>query len=50
MKEYIDFKIEKITNAVNSFEKYIFKFMINSVYSKNNRKFAKKNQCQTSKQ
>ena len=34
MKEYIDFKTEKITNAVNTFEKYIFKFMINSVYSK----------------
>ena len=34
MKEYLDFKTEKITNAVNTFEKYIFKFMINSVYSK----------------
>ena len=34
MKEYIDFKTEKITNTVNTFEKYIFKFMINSVYSK----------------
>ena len=34
MKEYIDFNTEKITNAANSFEKYFFKLMINSVYGK----------------
>ena len=34
MKKYIDFKIEKRKNAANDFEKYFFKFMINSVYGK----------------
>ena len=34
MKEYIDFNTEKITNAANSFEKYFFKLIINSVYGK----------------
>ena len=34
MKEYINFTTEKIINAANSFEKYFFKLMINSVYGK----------------
>ena len=34
MKKYIDFDIEKRTNAANSFEKDFFKLMINSVYGK----------------
>ena len=34
MKKYIDFNTEKRTNAANSFEKYFFKLMINSVYVK----------------
>ena len=34
MEEYIDFRTEKRMNAVNSFEKYFFKLMINSVYGK----------------
>ena len=34
MKKYIDFNTEKRTNAANSFEKYFFKLMINSVYGK----------------
>ena len=34
MKECIDFNTEKRTNAVNSFGKYFFKLMINSVYDK----------------
>ena len=34
MEEYIDFHTEKRMNAVNSFEKYFFKLMINSVYGK----------------
>ena len=34
MRKYIDFNTEKRTNAVNSFEKYFFKLMINSVYGK----------------
>ena len=34
MKKYIDFDTEKRTNAANSFEKYFFKLMINSVYGK----------------
>ena len=34
MEEYIDFNTEKRMNAVNSFEKYFFKLMINSVYGK----------------
>ena len=33
MKKYIDFNIQK-TNAANSFEKYFFKLLINSVYGK----------------
>ena len=33
-KKYIDFNNEKRKNAANSFEKYFFKLMINSVYSK----------------
>ena len=32
MKKYINFNIEKRTNAANSFEKDFFKLMINSVY------------------
>ena len=31
MKKYIDFNTEKRTNPVNSFERYFFKLMINSV-------------------
>ena len=34
MKNYIDFNTEKATNAANSFKKYFFKLMINSVYGK----------------
>ena len=34
MKKYINFDIEKRTNAANSFEKDFFKLMINSVYGK----------------
>ena len=34
MKKYIDFNTEKRTNAINSFEKGIFKLTINSVYGK----------------
>ena len=34
MKNYIDFNTEKTTNAANSFKKYFFKLMINSVYGK----------------
>ena len=34
MKKYIDFNTEKRTNAVNSFEKNIFKLIVNSVYGK----------------
>ena len=34
MKKYINFNTEKRTNAVNSFEKYFFKLMINFVYGK----------------
>ena len=34
MKKYIDFDIEKRTNAANSFEKDFFKLMINTVYGK----------------
>ena len=34
MKKYIDFNTEERTNAVNSFEKKIFKLIANSVYGK----------------
>ena len=34
MKRYIDFNTEKRTNAADSFEKRLFKMMINSVYGK----------------
>ena len=34
MKKYIDFNTEKRTNAVNSFEKKIYKLMINFLYGK----------------
>ena len=34
MKKYIDFSTEKRTNAAISFEKDVFKLMINSVYGK----------------
>ena len=46
MKKYIDFNIEKRTNATNSFEKDFFKLMINGVYSKTIENLRKKNQCQ----
>ena len=49
-KKYIDFNNEKRKNAANSFEKYFFKLMINSVYSKKNGKCLKKKQCQDTKQ
>ena len=34
MKKYTDFITEKIRNATTSFEKDVFKLMINSVYAK----------------
>ena len=34
IKKYIDFNREKRTNTANSFEKNVFKLMINSVYGK----------------
>ena len=34
MEKYINFNTEKRKNAVNSFEKYFFKLMLNSVYGK----------------
>ena len=34
MKKYIDFSTKQGMNAANSFEKYFFKLMINSVYVK----------------
>ena len=34
MKKYIDFNTKKRMNAANDFEKYFFKFMINSAYGK----------------
>ena len=34
MKRYINFNTKKRTNTANSFEKYFFKSMINSVYGK----------------
>ena len=34
VKKYIDFNTKKRTNAANSFEKYFFELMINSVYGK----------------
>ena len=34
MKKYIDFNTKKRTNSANSFEKYFFKLVINSVYGK----------------
>ena len=41
MKKYIDFNTEKRTNAANSFEKELFKLMINSVYGKKKEKLRK---------
>ena len=51
MKKYIDFNTETRTNAANSFEKKK-KIKIDDQFClwKNNGKFVKKNQCQTSKQ
>ena len=37
-KKYTSFNTEKTTNATNSFEKHIFKLMIDSVYGKKNGK------------
>ena len=34
IKKYIDFNREKRTNTANSFEKNVFKLMVNSVYGK----------------
>lgn len=34
LKKYIDFNTNKTKTAVNSFEKYLFKLMNNSVYDK----------------
>ena len=49
MKKYIDFNTKKKKNADSDFEKDFFKLMINSVYGKNNGKFAKKDQCEIDK-
>ena len=42
MKKYINFNNEKKTNAANSFEKDLFKLMINSVYGKTMKKIRKR--------
>ena len=34
MEKYINFNTDKRKNALNDFEKYFFKLMINSVYGK----------------
>ena len=34
IKKYIDFNTEKRMNAINDFEKYFFRLMVNSVYGK----------------
>ena len=42
MKNYIDFNTEKRTSAANSFEKNVFKLMINSVYDKSKENLRKR--------
>ena len=42
MKKYIDLNTEKRTNAATSFEKYVFKLLINSVYGKTMRSLRKR--------
>ena len=42
MKKYIDLNTEKRTNAANSFEKYFYKLIINSVYGKTMGKLGKR--------
>ena len=42
MKKYIDLNTEKRTNAATSFEKYVFKLLINSVYGKTMRNLRKR--------
>ena len=42
MKKYINFNTEKRTNAANSFEKYFYKLIINSVYGKTMGKLGKR--------
>ena len=42
MEKYIDFNTERRTNAANSFEKYFFKLMINSVYGKTMKNLGKR--------
>ena len=42
MKKYIDINTEKRTNAANSYGKYFFKMIINSVYGKTMENFQKR--------
>ena len=50
MKIDINFNTKKRKNAVNSFEKNLFKLTFNSAYGKIMGNFKKKNQCQNSQQ